>query len=52
MVNQMANAEYNPIFHDYLLRGLAQMLARVQVAAPLPDERDREQAWHLLSYAF
>lgn len=52
MVSKLANPEYNTLFYDYLIGGLAQMVVRVRAADPLPDERDREQAWHLLGYAF
>jgi tetratricopeptide (TPR) repeat protein len=46
------NETYLTLFHDYIQSGLQQSLERVRAAEPLVTEPDRQQAWHLLSYAF
>jgi tetratricopeptide (TPR) repeat protein len=43
---------YLNLFHAYIQKGLQQALERVRAAEPLVPEADRQQAWHLLSYAF
>jgi tetratricopeptide (TPR) repeat protein len=43
---------YLALFHEYICAGLRQAAARVREAEPLVPEPEREQAWHLLSYAF
>ncbi len=38
-------------FHQYIRAGVQASLARVQAAEPVVPEADRQQAWHMLSFA-
>ncbi|MFN8445623.1 MAG: tetratricopeptide repeat protein [Caldilineaceae bacterium] len=38
-------------FEQYIAAGLQEMLGRVQAAENLLEDEDRQQAWHLLSFA-
>jgi tetratricopeptide (TPR) repeat protein len=46
-----AATSYITLFHEYILGALEQSLDCVRVAEPLVSEAEREQAWHLLSFA-
>lgn len=43
---------YQSMFVEYVISGVQEALERVRAAEPLPDEHDRQFAWHILSYAF
>jgi tetratricopeptide (TPR) repeat protein len=43
---------YRMVFQSYLLAGLQQTTVQIQSATPLVPDGVRQQAWHLLSYAF
>lgn len=44
-------APHSACFGRYIAAGLQEMLARVAATEHLVDEDDRQQAWHLLSFA-
>jgi tetratricopeptide (TPR) repeat protein len=43
---------YQSMFIEYVISGVQEALERVRTAEPLPNEHDRQLAWHILSYAF